>query len=207
MKRYLLLAAVLFFALWTKPVMADTLEPIGFISYDQYYNLSTNTVVGAFDIYNFTGDPSLGGSALPPDFNVLTFLNINDATLTLDGPDAPSSPISIGTIAPGYLSDAFGNPLASLQFDLGSVFTSATLTGTLSDTTLTVQNPDGSTSTVQVQGNISVTITPSSGSSLVAGTDFAVIDAIVAPEPSTIALILIGLLAIVALKSGLVGGR
>jgi hypothetical protein len=200
MKRYLLIAGVLLFALWTKPAAADTVEPIGVIAYDLDSTI-TGTPIGAFDIINLTG-PDSGAP-----FNVVTSLTITDATLTLTGPSAPSSPISVPDIGPGYLSDAFGFPLASLAFDPSSVFTSALLQGDLSTTTLMLA--DGTT--VTVGGTISALITPSSGSSLVADTDFAEIDAVVSPEPGTFALILVGLLAIVGLKTAmfrtLLGGR
>jgi hypothetical protein len=159
--------------------------PIGYISYDMY-----QPGLDSFSIYNFTGD-----AALPPDFNVVTPLNILNATLVLTGPSASASPISLGTIGPGPLLDDMGNPLLSLQFDSLSTFTSATLMGTL-DTT-NVLMADNTTS--QLNPNIFFTLYPSSGNSLQAGVDFGIIYAGVpvvgVPEPSVFLLILSGFAA------------
>lgn len=200
MRRLLWIAGMaMLLVLCVQPALANGI-PVGVLSYDQYFNVATGTTVGAFDINNLVGDPALGGSALPPAFNVFSFLNINNATLTLNGPSAPSSPISLGTIGPGFLSDASGNPLAILQFALSSSFTSVLLQGNLSTTTLTLSNG----TTISVLPNISILLTPSSGSNLVAGSDFMVINANTAvtavPEPATFGLILAGMCALVFAK-------
>jgi hypothetical protein len=201
MKRYLLIAGMtLLLAVWIHPAAADTV-PLGVLSYDTYFNVGTGATVGAFNVANFVGDPALSGFALPPNFNVFTFLNINNATLTLTGLSAPSLPISIGSIGPGYLLDSSGNPLSILQFSLGSAFTSALLQGTLSATTLTLA--DGTT--VNVDPTISILLTPSSGSNLTPGVDLVVIDATTAatsvPEPGAFSLFLSGLLAVLLARN------
>lgn len=168
---------------------------IGLVSYD-VFQPGQNTI----SINNFTGNPATGGNALPPDFNVFTSLNITNASLTLFGPSAPSNPISLGTIGSGPLLDGLGNPLTSLLFDSASNFTSAILTGTLDFTNVTLA--DGST--LQLNSNISFTLSPASGNFLVAGTDFGIIYAdtapVATPEPSIALLILFGLLAFLASK-------
>lgn len=159
--------------------------PIGYISYDMY-----QPGLDSFSIYNFTGD-----AALSPDFNVVTPLNILNATLVLTGSSANASPISLGTIGPGPLLDDMGNPLLSLQFDSLSTFTSATLMGTLDTTNVLMAN----NTTLQLNPNIFFNLYPSSGSSLQAGVDFGIIYAGVpvvgVPEPGVLLLILSGFAA------------
>lgn len=170
---------------WAGSARADDI-PIGYMSYDLY-----EPGVSSFSINNLTGD-----SALPPDFNVATSLNILDATLVLMGPSAPDAPIHLGTIGPGEFLDDMGNPLSVLQFDSSSGFASATLTGTLDNSSVVME--DGST--VQLDPNIVFNLYPSSGGTLQAGVDLAVIYADVAtvgvPEPSVLSLILGGIAAI-----------
>lgn len=199
MKRMLfILAVVLVLVSWCQPAQATGIA-IGVISYDPYFNVGTGMNLAAFNISNLTGAYSL-----PPDFNVVSLLNITNASLTLAGPSSPGAPISVGTVAPGFLLDSFGNPLGILQFDPASLFTSAILTGTLDTSTLVLA--DGSTVTVNTA--ISVTMLPSTGSSLVAGTDFAIIYAYTTTvaEPGVWILLTVGLLALLFAK-GLTLGR
>jgi len=189
------LCALLFLGFWTQGAKADQV-PIGVFSYDPFqYNSSGNLITTAFNVSNYTGNPAQGGFALPPDFNIFTFLSISNATLTLQGSSAPLSPISIGNIGPGPLLDQSGNPLSFLQFAGNSSFTSALLRGTLSATSVTLA--DGSILTLDP--TVSVLLGPSTGTSLVPGTDFVVIDASTAvatvPEPSSIILFACGFLA------------
>jgi hypothetical protein len=179
-----------------QPVRADEI-PIGFIGYSSYqYDSNGNVVSTTFSINNLTGDPALAGFALPPDFPVLTFLDINNATLTLEGPSAPSSPISLGTIAPGPFLDGLGNPLTLLQFAAGSSFTSALLQGTLSSTTVTLSNG----TTVTLEPTISAILLPSAGSTLTPDLDLTLIDANTAavptPEPESLSMVLCGVLCL-----------
>jgi hypothetical protein len=170
--------------------------PIGVISYDvNQVDTLGNPTITAFDIANLTGDPSLGGYSLPPDFGVFTFLNFATTTLTLTGTSAPGSPISLGTIASGFLQDSSGNPPASLLFGAGSTFSSALLTGTLDTTSITLS--DGTALVLDPQ--FSVFLGPSSGGSLVAGVDFATIYAetappVTTPEPGSASMLTLGLM-------------
>ena len=156
---------------------------IGFVSYDAFL-----PGVNTFTVYNLTGAQSL-----PPDFSVATSLNFLNSTLTLTGSSAPGSPISLGTIAPGVLLDGLGNPLAALQFDSASIFTSAIFQSTLDVTSVALA--DGSL--LELDPNISFTLSPSGGTALEAGTDFGVIYAETAvaevPEPNSFRLLIVGL--------------
>lgn len=65
---------------------ADTIN-LGFVSFDAFIpGSSSSPGVNEFSINNFTGDPGLGGSALPSDFPIFTFLTIQGARLTLVEP-------------------------------------------------------------------------------------------------------------------------
>jgi hypothetical protein len=182
-------------------VRADEI-PIGYIAYSSFqFDANGNLITTTLSVNNFTGDPTLGGFALPPDFPVVTFLNIDDATLTLEGPSAPSSPISLGTLAPGPLLDPLGDPLTSLTFAAGSTFTSALLEGTLSTTTVTLA--DGTV--VNLSPTISTVLLPSLGGSLTPDLDVALIEANTAPvvptpEPPAIYLMALGMLCLVVAK-------
>ncbi len=110
-----------------------------------------------------------------------------------------SQTFELGNIGPGELLDSDGNPV--VQFSSSSQFTSATLTATLSQTTFALS--DGST--FNASPSISVELTASVGGLLVAGVDFAPIYAearsrAATPEPGTLILLPLGLLAVAALK-------
>ncbi len=164
-----LLSHIVFFLLipllLATPGVCDTVN-IGLISFDVLIPGSTTPGVNVFDISNFTGDPLLAGFALPPDFPVLDFLTFLSSSLTLTGSGSPLV-IPLGDLGPGALS-----PTDPVQFPDTSVFTGAVFTATLSQTSFLLA--DGSTF-VAGSPAISATVLPSSGPSLVAGTDFAVL--------------------------------
>jgi hypothetical protein len=168
--------------------------PVGFISFDVLTSGTSNsTGVDAFDIFNFTGDPNSGGFALPPDFPVVTPLTFTVSSLMLTGMPM----ISLGDIAPGQLS-----PPPDLQFPDGTSFSSAIFSATLNETNLTLS--DGSTFTASP--DLQAVILPSSGNSLVAGTDFAVISATsvvttATPEPAYGGLVFLALMVLVVFRS------
>lgn len=150
--------------------------PLGLISFDVLTQGSSNAPgVDAFDIFNFTGDPASGGFALPPDFPVITPVSFAISSLVLQSLGGMQT-IPLGDIAPGQLS-----PPPDLQFPEATAFSSATLSATLGSTNLTLS--DGTTFTALP--NIQAVILPSLGTSLVAGTDFALISAIEAPTVNT----------------------
>jgi hypothetical protein len=86
-------------------VFADTIN-LGFISFDGFIPGSSGSPgVNEFSINNFTGDPGLGGSALPPDFPIFSSLTIQGAQLTVFEPSG-NEVFPLGDLAPGtVLSD------------------------------------------------------------------------------------------------------
>jgi hypothetical protein len=163
---------------------------IGVLSFDVLIPpAGVSSGVNAFDIYNFTGDPNLSGYALPPDFPVLNFVTLQNASLLFNG---TGSPVALSDIAPGQLGSA---PL----FPGDTLFTSALFTATLSETVLSL---DGG-GTFIADPTISATLLPSSGPDLVAGTDLVVLQATgtlyVLPEPGAAALMAFAIIASLAI--------
>lgn len=163
---------------------------IGLLSYDLL--IPGPSGVNAFTLNNFTGDPVAGGFALPPDFPVYDFLNFQGGTLTLTS----GGPLTVllGNIAPGTFDS-----LGSLEFPDTTVFTSALFTATLSQANLLLS--DGSTF-VADSPDITLTLLPSSGPSLVAGADLAVLSVTgyIVPEPASFLLLGTGLLTLITVS-------
>jgi hypothetical protein len=186
----ILLLAML--ACWAVPAQADPVA-IGFLSFDPF--IGTN----AFDLYNLTG-PVYGplGGADPYASDSLTFGN---AMLTLNPDGGTSTTIDLGDVGPGELLDSSGNPVVQVPGDEN--FLSATFTATLAPASFSLFDASTSTfSTFDAATAISVSLTPSAGPDLEAGTDFAVIFADPAPvtppnpvpEPPTGTLLVSGML-------------
>jgi len=165
--------------------LADSIN-VGFISFDGFIpGSSGSTGVNEFSINNFTGDPGLGGSSLPPDLPVFTFLTIQGAQLSLVEPSGHEV-FALGDLAPGTtISD-----LITASTDI----LSATLSGTISQTALALS--DGTTFTAE-SAAIKATVLPSSPPFLNT-TDFALITvsntSATVPEPATWGLLLAGTL-------------
>jgi hypothetical protein len=165
---------------------------VGVLSFDVVIPAGNGSPgISAFDIFNFTG-PIYGPLASPP--YATGSLTLDDVVLTAFLAGGSTQTFDLGNIAPGELLDANGNPVVQVP---GSwQFTSATLTATLSQTTFMLS--DGSTFTAAP--SIALDLTPSSGGLLVAGLDFAAIYAEPAtgtvPEPGTLVLLPLGLLAL-----------
>jgi hypothetical protein len=83
--------------------------------------------VDTFDIDNFTGDPSMGGFALPPDFPSLTPVTFKNSFLTIQIGNTKQV-IPLGDVGPGTL-DFFAIP--ALGFPDFTQISSATFTATL----------------------------------------------------------------------------
>jgi hypothetical protein len=170
------------------PLAHADLEPIGILSFDMLIPGSPSSPgVNTFTIANFTGDPASGGFALPPDFSVLTSVTFLDSTLTLFM-GATSQVVSLGDVAPGV----FSSP--DLEFADSALFSSALFSATLGETNLSLS---GTSDTFGVDTPaIALSLLPSSGPSLVAGTDLLVLNAsghlvpAPVPEPSTLPLLL-----------------
>jgi len=169
---------------------------VGVLSFDVFIPAGNNSPgISAFDIFNFTG-PAYGPAAGSP--YVADSLTLDNVVLTAFLSGGSWQTFDLGNIGPGELLDAGGNPV--VQFPGSWQFTSATLTATLSETTVTLS--DGSTFTASP--SISVDLTPSSGGLLAAGLDFAPIYAEAAtgavPEPGTLLSLPLGLLAMALLR-------
>jgi len=169
---------------------------VGILSFDVFIPAGANSPgIDTFDIFNFTGPAygPLAGSPYVPDS-----VTLDNVILTAFFMGGAWQTFDLGNLDPGQLLDSGGNPV--VQFPGSAQFTSATLTATLSQTSFTLS--DGSTFTASP--SISVDLAPSSGGLLVAGVDFAPIYAEpsggAAPEPGTLVLLPLGLMAVAALK-------
>jgi hypothetical protein len=173
----LVLAAVLFASAVAR---ADQI-PIGLVSFDVFIPASaTGPGTNAFDIFNFTG-PTFGPTVGPP--YAADSLTFDNATLTVNFQGGSSQVINLGNIGPGELLDSMGNPV--VQFPSTDSFTSAMFAATLSPASFMLS--DGTT--FRARASVSADVVPSSGSSLQAGVDLAVINAVVVPEPNTFVLV------------------
>lgn len=136
--------------------------------------------VNAFTISNFTGDPGLGGFALPPDFPVLTALTFTNAAFTLNTGGTPES-ILLDDLGPGFATPD------SLLFPETTSYLAAVFSATLSQTSFLLA--DGSTFTADVS-RLTVSLVPSLGLTLTPGIDLALITVTgtqeVVPEPRTL---------------------
>ena len=184
-------------ALFASTVARASEIPIGLVSFDVFIPASGTPGVNAFDIFDFTG-PIFGPAVGPPyAADSLTFQN---ATLIVFFQDGSSQAINLGNIGPGELLDSNGNPV--VQFPSTDNFTSAV--ATLSPTSFMLS--DGSA--FRASASISADLLPSSGSLLVAGTDFAIVNAepvAVIPEPANWVLLSTGWLLLAFFVTALKG--
>src|SRR6266849_5796077 len=127
---------------------------VGLITYDVFIPSGATPGTNVFNISNFTGDPLLGGFALPPDSPVLNFLTFFNSSLTLMSGGSPLV-IPLGNLGPGAL-----NPTDPVQFPDTSLFTGAIFKATLSQTSFLLA--DGGTF-LAGSPSISAEILPSSG--------------------------------------------
>jgi len=156
-------------------VCADDIN-LGFLSFDGFIPGSAGLPgVNEFSINNFTGDPNLGGAALPTDFPIFSFLTIQNAQLSLAEPSGNES-FNLGDLGPG-------TTLSNL-ITASAAISSASLSGRLSQTTLTLS--DGSTF-IATSDLIHTTIVSSSGAFLNAN-DFSLMtvsnETTPVPEPA-----------------------
>lgn len=163
---------------------------IGYISFDSF--IPGPGGVNTVTINNLTGDP-----ALPPDFPVLDSLFFTESKLSLSSSIDGSTVVQeflLGDIGPGTFQDLSG----ALLFPDTANFISGTFTATLNQPTFLLS--DGSTF-VAASSLVSVGLLPASGSFLVAGSDFALIDVPAAsvapvPEPGTWLMLASGLIGV-----------
>jgi hypothetical protein len=155
---------------------------IGLFSFDVLISGSEGSpgVVG-FQILNLSGDPQLGGSALSPDFPVMTPLVYRDVEVSVLS-SGITRLFTLPDIAPGSLAPS------NLQFSSDTQFESAMLQ--LSLNTIEMSLEGGMLGTA-VDDSLLATITPSVGSVLVPGQDLQLLtislqDVLDVPEPSTL---------------------
>lgn len=143
--------------------------------------------VNVFSLNNFTGDPLLGGFAVPPTFQSLTPVTFLSSTLTLVAGGLPQV-ISLGSLGPGSFTPV------PLQFADTVDFDSAVFSAVLNTTTF--QLADGTTFQATSPA-ISVNLLPSTGPFLAADIDFGLIavngSPAVVPEPAPVCLLLVAL--------------
>jgi hypothetical protein len=175
---------------------------LGVFSFDSFIPGGPSSPgINAFNIANFTG-----AFDLPPSFPVIDNLTFQSATLTLFQSGQAPQIFTLGDIGPGFLLDAFGNPV--VQIPDTEVFTSAELTATLSATTFALS---GGGSFAASSAAIDTLLSPSSGSALSPGVDFALIQAssgpVPTPEPTSIVFLLTTLLASAGIVRGVRSSR
>jgi hypothetical protein len=164
-------------------VSADSVT-VGAVSFDTLNPGATD----AFTVYDFTG-----ANSLFPDFPVVTNLTFLGATITpTDASGSATNPL--GDLTPG------SSQLAVLASD---TFFQAVFQATLSQTVFAL----GDGTTFQANSNlVSLTLLPSSGSSLQPDVDFALMNvngSVVTapvPEPPTWLLLLTAIVCIAACK-------
>jgi hypothetical protein len=196
MKRASAIALVLVLYVFAPGIArANTITlPVGQISFDNFLPANPPAPgTNAFNVINFTGG-----------FPVASALTFNTASFSLVSASGIPINVPVGNLGPGPLLDPSGNPLFSLQFADTTTFSSATFTATLSQTTFLLSN--GVVATLVGTPMISATILPSSGTTLNAGVDFAVLTVTASvpntaiPEPGTLVLLGTGLAAGCRLK-------
>jgi len=165
---------------------ADT-AAVGDVQFNQLF-----PGINDFTVDNYTGSNNLGF------FVAADNLVFGGIVLQLTEVGGAIDSCSITSLGPG--TDT------SCQFSSSTVFTQALFTATLTPTTFSLAN--GPTGTFVALPTLSLTLLPSSGATLVAGTDLGVIDATPAtnvPEPGTwmlLATALAGTLLLRRLNAG-----
>jgi len=171
-------------ALLAPSLMPASIINLGVVSFNTLIPSAPNSPgLNDFEIDNFTGS-----SNLPPDFPVSGPLTFDNTSLLLTFQGGSQQTVLLGNLAPGSYT-----PVA-LQFSATKALTSAILKATLSQTALALYN--GSSSQAS-SPQISVSLLPSSGVTLAADTDFALIAVNIrstaAPEPASAVLLLLAL--------------
>ena len=199
--RSLRVSACLLAALFCAREAASAPISIGVLAYDEFIPGATTTI----SLLNLTGDPSLGGFSLGPDFPVVTNLVLTNALLTLEDQSGAQTSLILGDIAPGQLLDSSGDPLLELQFPSASQWVSAQFSASFAGPTLLLE--DGR-AFLPFALALTTTLLPGEGGFLTPGDLVTIdIDGVFAvpeppptapvPEPSTVALLLTGVVLVV----------
>lgn len=88
---------------------------LGVFSFDELIPSGESPGINQFIVSNLSGDPLLGGYALPPDFPVATFLPFSNVQVTLYG--FPDATVSLGTVDSGFHLDSALQFPSSVQFE------------------------------------------------------------------------------------------
>lgn len=162
---------------------------LGYLSFDQLILGSPGSPgTNGFTIGNLTGDPTMGGNDLPPTWPVLTTVTFQSSSLDLvlaDCTENCDQTFNLGDIAPQFFQSS------DLQFPDTAAFSSAAFSATLDAIDFDL---DGGGTFTAATDQISALLLPSSGDSLIAGTDSVLISvsdeaSAPAPEPSTFFLL------------------
>lgn len=179
MRQFLRPLTILAITLCPSAARAATI-PIGFVSFDVLISEEGgNPGVNVFTIANLTGDPALGGYALPPDFPVITSVTFLGATLAVEY-DGSTDVIPLGDLSGGFLL-----PLSGLEVSSAIGLRSATFEATLGGASLLLADASMFTAS---SPKVSVRLLPSTPPNLSAGVDFVLItvsDDVTVPEPAT----------------------
>jgi hypothetical protein len=171
--------------------LADTVA-VGYLSFDVLIPGAPGSPgTNGFTIGNLTGDPSLGGNDLPPTWPVITSLTFQASSLELVEANCTQNctqTYSLGDLGPQFFQSF------DLQFPDTAAFASATFTATLNTTDFQL---DGGGTFTAASSQISAVLLPSTGNSLVAGTDSVLItvsnQTAAAPEPPASAALVVSL--------------
>jgi hypothetical protein len=162
---------------------------LGYLSFDQLIPGSPgNPGTNGFTIGNLTGDRTLGGNDLPPTWPVITSATFENSSLELVLADCTQDcdqTFDLGDIDPQFFQSS------DLQFPDTTAFASATFSAILDTTDFDL---DGGGTFSAGTDQISALLVPSSGDSLIAGTDSVLISvsdqaSASTPEPSTFFLL------------------
>jgi hypothetical protein len=180
----------IFAALFCTQNATATPISIGTLAFDELIPGATSV----FSITNFTGDPSSGGFALPPDFPSLTPVTLTNASLRIVADGGVETVLDLGDIGPGPLLSGTGDPLLVLQFPLSAALLSARFTATIAAGSLALAGGDTfDPSTLSIFAELLPGLDPF----LVPGAALTTIDVdgtrvAAIPEPMTATLLLLG---------------
>jgi hypothetical protein len=193
MRSLLRSSALLYLLGCSVPLCAGTIN-VGVLSFDELIPSGSTPGVNTFTVLDLTQDPGTGGFALPPDFPVFTAVSFLDASLSVTH-GSTTDVIALGDIGPGVFSPA------SLNYSSAVPISSATFSATLSPASWLLFD---SSSFTPSSLTVTADLLPSSGDSLAAGIDSALITASdtssAVPEPTTLSCGILGFLLLGSIR-------